>query len=108
MAMLNSASARRAFTGRSLLADSKYNRRQAARREELAPEIIVVLMTAVAAYLDQPDRGGTHLLLEGDVSPYPLIKEVKTQQKTAFWATYGKVRLMETRVGITLIRRGRF
>ncbi len=106
--MINSASARRAFTGRNLLADSKYSRRQAASEGELAPEIIVVLMAAVAAYLDQPSRGGTHLLLKGDVSPYLLIKEVKTQQKTAFWATYGKVRLMEARAGMNLIRRGRF
>ncbi len=92
--MRNPSSARRAFTGQSLLGADKYSRRQRMSRGEPVPEIIVVLTAAVAAYLDRP-------------SNEVIIREVKTEQTTALWATYGKVRLMETRAGMNLIRRGR-
>ncbi len=93
--MRNPSSGRRAFTGRSLLDVDKYTMGQTVSRGEPAPEIIAVLAAAVSAYLEQPF---------GEV----IIKEVKIEQATAFWATYGKIRSMEARAGMNLIRRGRF
>ncbi len=107
VAMRYPGSGRRAFIGQNLLNVNKYTSGQDVSRREPTSEIIAVLTAAVAAYFDQLGRGGTHLLLKGDVSPYLLIKEAKTEQTTAFWATYGKVRLMEARAGMNLIRRGR-